>query len=218
MRYCEKCHVWVKGGIACPLCQTTLPGEGEPSLYPHISRKISKLNIAFRILVLNTVAVGAACLALNRMLPQSGFWSLYVILGIASFWVLFPLFCRHCRRTPRLIGEQAVVVLLLCVLWDVVTGWNGWSVTIVWPILFLLALGISFVFSKARKLSPNEYVVCHFFECVCSILPAFFFIGGAFSKGIPALIAGAAGIAVLTALLLFDGKVLRRELSRRFHV
>ena len=32
------------------------------------------------------------------------------------------------------------------------------------------------------------------------------------------LIAGAAGIAVLTALLLFDGKVLRRELSRRFHV
>ena len=125
MKYCEKCHVYVKGGSICPLCQTRLPGEGEPSLYPHISRKISGMNLAFRILLLISIAGGAACLALNRMLPESGFWSLYVILGILSFWIIFPLFCRHRGRVPRLIAEQSVVLLLLIIFWDGITGWGN---------------------------------------------------------------------------------------------
>lgn len=218
MKYCEKCHVYVKGGSICPLCQTRLPGEGEPSLYPHISRKISGMNLAFRILLLISIAGGSACLALNRMLPESGFWSLYVILGILSFWIIFPLFCRHRGRVPRLIAEQSVVLLLLIIFWDGITGWRGWSVSMVWPVLLLCALTCSFIYAKARKLSPEEYAVCHLLEAILSVIPSLLFIGGAFSEGIPSLIAGAVGFAMLAALFLFDGRVLRQELSRRFHI
>lgn len=218
MKYCEKCRVSVKGSSVCPLCQTKLPGEREPSLYPHISRRLSGMSLAFRILLLISVAAGAGCLALNRMLPDSGFWSLYVILGILSFWIVFPLLCRHRGRIPRLIAEQSVVLLLLSVFWDGVTGWRGWSVSMVWPILLLCALACSFVYAKARKLFPEEYAVCHLLEAVLSVVPSLLFMSGAFTEGIPSLIAGAAGLAMLAALLLFDGRVLRQELSRRFHI
>ena len=171
-----------------------------------------------RLLTLITASAGVACLAINGMLPESGGWSLYVVLGIGSFWISFGFLFRHKTRFPRLVTEQAVVLWGLCLFWDGITGWRGWSLEFTWPILFSAAMLVLGIVCRARRIPSSEFVVCQCMNAVMGVIPSFLYMGGAFYQGIPSLISGALGGILLVSMLVFHMPVMKREFSRRMHI
>ena len=49
------------------------------------------------------------------------------------------------------IAAEAVIISILCVIWDKFTGWHGWSVDYVIPIIFSWAMLGLFVATKILK-------------------------------------------------------------------
>ena len=87
MKYCENCKVSVRGnGEFCPLCQHTLIGEGSEEVYPKLPTLFHQHALFFKLLIFITAAAGIICVAINLLLPQSGYWSVFVFcaFGLAS--------------------------------------------------------------------------------------------------------------------------------------
>ena len=102
MKYCAKCKVTVTGaGTRCPLCQGGLQENGEPdvrgAIFPNIPDTLHKHSLFFRILILVSVAAVVICGVINLILPEHGWWSLFVLAGVVCGWIslavafLYPL-------------------------------------------------------------------------------------------------------------------------------
>ena len=92
MKYCEKCRVSVPGDLrTCPLCQGDLSGQGEPSrgTFPALPAPKHPHRGLLQLIGLGTIAAAAVCIAVNLSLPQSGWWSVFVVAGVISFWLTF---------------------------------------------------------------------------------------------------------------------------------
>ncbi len=102
-------------------------------------------------------------------------------------------------------------------LWDLFTGFHGWSLNYVLPILCTCAMVAMSVIAKIRKLDIESYLLYLIMDCVFGILSFTLLVIGKTSVVIPSAICFASTIIFLAALLFFEGKTLFAELQRRFH-
>ena len=131
MKYCEQCKVSVTGQRSrCPLCQSVLRDEGEPyeEVFPVIPTVYNRFQFFFKLLIFASAVLGIVSAVINLLLPQSGVWSLFVLGGIGCLWVFLFIAVRKRNNIPKNILWQVAVTILFCLLWDLFTGWHGWSV------------------------------------------------------------------------------------------
>lgn len=221
MKYCEKCHVDVEGKRSlCPLCQSPLQegtGDSEEAFVfiPTIYRQHS---LFFRIFIFISVCAAVISVAVNLMLPKSGIWSLFVVVGVGCMWLSIS-FSIHLRRNLfRNLMYQVAAVLVLSVLWDIFTGWHGWSLDYVVPCTCMLALVALAILSCVMHLEVREYLIYVCIACVLGILPLIVFFFGMLRITIPSLVCVALSIITLVSLFLFHGEHMVSELRRRLHL
>ena len=89
MRYCTKCRLGITGNsVRCPFCQNGLVGEPDgENVFPDIPHETEQYGLLIRLLVLGSVVAAGICGAVNASLPQTGWWSLFVMAGLASAWI-----------------------------------------------------------------------------------------------------------------------------------
>jgi hypothetical protein len=88
MQYCKHCGVHLRGAAQkCPLCQGPLVGEGNPkdAAFPVVPEKPSRRLLAWAAFI--SIAAAAICVTINLILPVGGWWSFFVLAGIASLWI-----------------------------------------------------------------------------------------------------------------------------------
>ena len=61
---------------------------------------------------------------------------------------------------------QLLIMSGICVLWDLGTGWRGWSVNIGIPDICLLIQVVMLIISRIRSLSPREYMIYYVMAAV----------------------------------------------------
>ena len=139
MKYCEKCRVSVPGDLrACPLCQGDLSGQGEPGrgTFPALPAPKHPHRGLLQLIGLGTIAAAAVCIAVNLSLPQSGWWSVFVVAGVISFWLTFWVVVKKRGNIPKTILWQVGLISALALFWD---WWTGvrlcWSVDFVKQLL-----------------------------------------------------------------------------------
>ena len=216
MRYCEQCKVQLTGAPdRCPLCQGPLAGEpGEPS-YPQVPPQPSRLAIRWAALV--TVAAGAVCGVVNLSVPSSGLWCLFVIAGLATTWLLLWVALRKRGSPTKVILWQLGLVCALSLLWDVCTGFHGWSVNFVLPIFIpCMQLAIA-VTAKILRLRKEEYLFYLVLSIAAGLLPLLSLVCGLLQVVYPSGICGGISVIGLAALVLFRGSELKEEVVRRGH-
>jgi hypothetical protein len=232
MKTCEKCAVSVTGGfVKCPLCQNTLTGqrEGEDrkeggenrsgaETFPFIPLARQEHSLLFRALQLCSVAVVIAALTINGMLPRSGFWSLFVVAGVACVWLSLAIAIRKRHNILKNVSYQVTVIGILSVLWDVFTGWHGWSVDFVIPIAFMSAMLATAILARILTLQAGSYIIYLFLLILYGIVPAFFVLSGLSIVVFPSLLCVAGSLFSLAALLIFEGRNMIEELKRRLHL
>jgi hypothetical protein len=221
MKTCEKCAVSVSGGFGkCPLCQNTLIGEeqNEYETFPFIPLVINKHSLLFRLLLLCSALAVIISFTVNWMLPQSGFWSLFVVAGVACLWVSLLTAIRKRHNILKNLSYQVTIISILSVLWDVFTGWHGWSVDYVVPIAFTSVMTATAILARILKMQTETYMVYSVLLIVYGIIPAIFVLSGLSAIIYPSLICVAGSLLSLAALLIFEGRNMIEELKRRLHL
>lgn len=219
MKHCEKCNVDVRGEFEhCPLCQHTLTGTSESNEFPAVQSIFKKYEKIIKFAILVTSSISVISIAVNILLPQTGHWSFFVLFGVICFWITANVCIKKRKVIAQNIAAEAVIISILCLVWDYFTGCNGWSVDYVIPIIFSWAMLGLFIATKILKIHIHDYifsfVICIFF----GLAPFILCLTGITKVLIPSVICIAISVISFITLVLYDGKELWLTLSKKFHI
>jgi hypothetical protein len=243
MLVCHKCKITVAGSDGsvrrCPLCQGDLAGTAEPDsdVFPVIPTEPVPFKRLITFIAFGTIAVAVISVAVNIAIPFGGrtvpfgpgaanpleesggiWWSFFVIAGLGSLWLSFLVINNQWWNIPKIIFTQLIVLSVLVLLWDFITGFHMWSLNFVIPILFSCSMIALAVFAKVRKLKVEDYIIFLGIISVISIFSLLLIIFQVVTIVYPAVICFALSIISLAFLWLFEGKSLLEELRRRLHL
>ena len=220
MQYCSHCHVKVRGEKEkCPLCGNGLPNNGDTEkqqLFPHIPPSYER-HLAIRIMVFISIAAVVASFAAYIIFPIDVRWPLFILFGLASMWISLIVILSKRHNIPKTILWHVVIVTLLSVFWDWQTGWRGWSLDYVIPIIYVAAMVVMYVTAKIMKLSIRDYITYAFLDGLFGIIPIAFLLLKWTNVLYPSIICIGASVIFLAAIFIFQGDNIRSELDKRMH-
>ena len=95
---------------------------------------------------------------LNYLLTPGTWWAGYVTAGVFCTWLLIMVGFRK-RKNPLKNGMwQLTIVSAGAVLWDIFTGWLGWSADFVIPLAALVTLLSMVIVSVVCRMEAAEYL------------------------------------------------------------
>ena len=219
MKRCEKCNVDVRGSDSlCPLCQYRLTGEEEAPVFPVLPTLYIQHKLLFKLLILLTVSGGAICIAVNFMLPESGPWAIFVVFGVLCFWISLVSVLKRRDNLFKNTTFQVSVLSVLCILLDIVTGWNGWSLEYFLPIAYSVAMLSFAVIARVKHHPPEDYILYLFVVILFGIIPIILYFTGLAKVMLPSAVCMGMSVVSLVFLLVFEGKNMQMEINKRFHV
>lgn len=146
-------------------------------------------------------------------------WTLFTAGGVASMWVASSIgfFKRH--NLLKNVMWQLLLGTIICFIWDALTGWHGWSVDLVLPILSVATLVAMFVIAKVKKSPVREYLI---YEVMAAgyglILPAILLVCGAVKNPTVSMFGALICFLFLVGVILFKGKEFKEEMHKNLHV
>ena len=192
MQYCEACKVYIRGERRhCPLCQGPLSGGGDEREEPF---------------------------PLLAMLWQGGPWSLYVLAGLGSMWLSLGIALNKRGSPTKGLLWQVAILSSLAALWDLCTGWHGWSLDYVVPTLCVFAMLAMALLAKLLHLRVEDYMIYLVIDALFGIVPLLFLLLGWLRVFYPSVICVAVSLLSLCALLLFEGERMRMEVKKGLHL
>lgn len=220
MKNCPSCHVSVTGDpSSCPLCQGDLQGDAEDNApFPSVPLLMQKNKHFLRSVAFLTVAAAIICVLINLANTEAGWWSLFVVGGIATFWLAFLFIVQKRGNLHKTITWLVAILCGVSAIWDISTGYHRWSVNFVIPITCTSAMIAMNVISRVLKLDVRDYLIYLCIDAIFCITSLFLLIFGELTVVIPSLICAACSLLFLAALFIFEGKTLLEELQRRMHI
>lgn len=219
MKFCTKCKMTVRGSrINCPLCQNILTGTDEPDIYPGITTIYRQYTLLFKLLAMGTISAGVITVMINAMLPESGYWSLFIICGIACFWIMLAFAVRKRNNIPKNITYQVFFIALFSIIWDYITGWRGWSVNYIVPIVFIVGMAALSIIPILMKIPYGDYVICMVADGFFGLTPLVFVLSGKVEIIYMSYVCIALSMLTFISLLIFQGKNMLTEAQKRFHL
>lgn len=146
-------------------------------------------------------------------------WSVFVAAGCATMWLTMAVGYVKRFNLLKNAAWQLLIMSGICVLWDLGTGWRGWSVNIGIPDICLLIQVVMLIISRIRSLSPREYMIYYVMAAVYSmILPLILLVTGVMHYRTPSVICIGCSFLLLIGLILFKRKEFKEEMHKKFHV
>lgn len=146
-------------------------------------------------------------------------WSVFVAAGCVTMWLTMAVGYVKRFNLLKNAAWQLLIMSGICVLWDLGTGWRGWSVNIGIPDICLLIQVVMLIISRIRSLSPREYMIYYVMAAVYSmILPLILLVTGVIHYRTPSVICIGCSFLLLIGLILFKRKGFKEEMHKKFHV
>lgn len=203
------------------MCGNRLTGGSGPDALEEICPEIPptyESHLGIRITAFISITAIVFSFAVYLIFPTDINWPVFVVFGIASMWISLLIIVRKGRNIPKTILWQVVTVTLLSVFWDWQTGWNGWALDYVAPIIFVAAVFVMYITAKIMKLGVRDYILYAFLDGVLGIIPILFLSFRWVHVLYPSILCAACSLAFLAAVLLFHGKSMREEWDKRMHL
>ncbi|MGB8455298.1 MAG: DUF6320 domain-containing protein [Anaerocolumna sp.] len=220
MQYCEHCKVHIRGNRKyCPLCQNTLTGNGceEEEIFPRIPVTY-QYNLVIRVMLFISISIVVICFAINSMFPVDVNWPMFIIAGILCIWISLAMVIRKRHNIPKSIIWQVAVISVLAVIWDWRTGWRGWSLDFVIPIVCVVAMIVMYITAKIMRLGVRDFIIYIALDGIFGIIPILFLLFNLLHVRYPSVISISLSILSLAAVILFEGENIKEELNKRMHL
>ena len=83
-------------------------------------------------------------------------WTWFTAGGVATMWIASSIGFFKRYNLLKNVMWQLLIGSIICFIWDGFTGWHGWSVDLVLPILSVATLTGMFVIAKVQKSPVRE--------------------------------------------------------------
>ena len=221
MQFCPNCKVHVAGDKrCCPLCKGQLEGEGAPEteVFPQLSAPRKPERVAMAVITVVCIAVGVACAIINMLVSPQVWWCLFVVAGLVCAWLVTKVGLCYRKDVLQSIGWEIALISVLSILWDVGTGWRGWSLSFVFPCACLAGLTLMMILAFFMHLPPRAFAGPFGGLVLLGILGAVPAVMGLITEKRPALACGGICLVLLAGGLILFHHTFWPEARRRFHV
>lgn len=167
------------------------------------------------ICLASAVIFGAVYFNFRPKIP----WPLFTAGGIASMWLALSIGFVKRYNLMKNAMWQLLIVSGGCVIWDAFTGWHGWSVDIVLPIVCMVIILSMFIITKVQQHTAKEYMI--YFVMAGGygvILPMILLLTGVVKIKIISVICVVMCFLFLAALVIFKSRDFQDEMHKKFHV
>lgn len=221
MKRCAECAVDIEGSWEhCPLCASPTTGESTRSTFPAIPLSFSRRRI-FKILFFSSIAVILGSFAAQLLLDRNpaGFGALRSLwLGVSAMWLVALIAVRKRRNVAKNIVYLVLLVGLVCVYWDYLTGWQGWSLSYAVPIVSGSSIIALLITVRVMRMEVGEYIVYGGLTVLFGLTPIIFLVFGWVTHPLPSAICAAISVIALVVLQVYRGAEVRHELAKRLHL
>jgi len=222
MKYCKKCKVFVAGSRSeCPLCQNPISGTengNSEDKFPKIPHKKSKLKFVWKLFILITISILIISVIVNYETPHKSFWSRFVVVGVITSWVCVYIALKKYRNILKCLLYETIAVAGFILFWDYYTGGIGWSINFVIPIIFSLVIFTMGLLSKVLKIDAEEHIVYLVSLVLFGMIPGALLWMGKVKIELPSMICSGISTIAFFSVLLFEGKKMWIEFTKRLHM
>lgn len=219
MKYCPKCKVSLNDeNEECILCNGKVKKEEVDSVFPYVPNIYKQYNTFFRVLVLIALICSCICVFFNVILPFETKWSIFVILGFICLFVLLKISITKRYNLPKRLVTQVIIISLLSLLWDYLTGWHLWSTTYVIPIICSVTSIDMVIVAKVLKLYIEDYIIYSISIAILGLVPIIFILCNLTTTIYLSYICIFLNLLSFVLLIVLKWDDVLRELKRRFHI
>ncbi|MGP9693052.1 DUF6320 domain-containing protein [Brachybacterium sp. AOP25-B2-12] len=218
---CPACRVRIEGRwTRCPLCGGATDGTPSPDPLPTVPLVFSRRRL-LRVLLLVSLGVIVASFAVQLLLGagSSGIGVLRSVwLGLSTLWLLTLIAVRERREVTRVALYLVLLVCPVCVYWDYLTGWHGWSLTYTLPIVSACAVIAVLVTARLLRIELGDHVLHSGPTVLMGLTPLVLLALGWVTDPLPSVLCVIVSLVALSMLHLSRIRDVRHELARRLHL
>ena len=172
----------------------------------------------FQLFTFLCIAAAVLCGMINYLTLGTLNWFWFAAAGCLCAWAIVTV--AYTKRRNILKNEmwQLLLVTAIAVLWDIFTGWRGWSVDFVFPIGALTVLCSVPLIAKVQRLEREEYLFYFIQAAMAGCVPILLVWTGLVKFTYPSVICGGISFLVLAALFIFDLKDTIREFRKKLRM
>lgn len=221
MRRCTACAVDLEGAWGhCPLCSAPVSGDPVPDPMPAVPLRFSRKRV-LRALFLGSLGVIVASFAAQLLFlrDSDGIGVLRSVwLGVSSMWLVVMMAAAQRRNVAKGTVYLVVLIGLVCVYWDYLSGWDGWSLTYALPALCASAIIAVLITVRVMRTEVGEHILYSGLTVLLGLAPLVFLVLGWVTNPVPSVVCGALSICALVMVQAARGAEVRHELAKRLHV
>lgn len=114
---------------------------------------------------------------------------------------------------------QLFIGTIISLIWDALTGWHGWSVDFVLPIMSVGVLAAMFVIAKVQKSSVREYLIYELMAAGYGLaLPVILLLCKVVKRPTASMFGALVCFLFLVGVILFKGREFKEEMQKNLHV
>jgi uncharacterized membrane protein len=226
MKYCDICKVKILSkNNKCPLCHNELRDKDDSvETYPKFEVKKNYYTKAARIISSVSPILIAISIVINIFTWRGKLWSAITSACIIYFWLLGLLtFNRKIHLGLKLISHAITIPLVLMVINAFATSSHvisriTWAISYATPFIILVFISaINFIMIK-RKHRFQDYLLYQFSLCFMAFIPLIIALCGLAKPLYPSVGVALCAIITILDLIIFEKKIVKAELGRKFHV
>lgn len=219
MNKCNKCNVYINTKTnKCPLCGCNIKIKNGENVFPHVNYLDKKYHLMKKILLFLSLCGIFISLYINYSIAHTLSWSYFVVLGIITFWVTLLISLNSRKNLIKMLFLEMIFLIILSLIWDYSTGFKLWSVNYLLPFIIVSYLIGVFILNMFIKKLKGEFAFYTCFASVLGLIPGLLIILNKLYVNIPSYICSIFSIVMLIYLLVFNKKIVRNELEKRFHI
>jgi NRPS condensation-like uncharacterized protein len=165
-----------------------------------------------------SIAAAVICCMVNYLISNRISWAGYAAAGCFCTWLTVAVAYKKRRNPLKSVMWQLFILSAIGILWDLFTGWRGWSVDFLLPAACLLTLCAMLVISKVRHLEPSEYLFYLIQACAFGWIPLILFWTKVVTFKYLSIICAGLCFLFFAGLLIFRRKEVMQELHKKFRM
>lgn len=222
MKRCNECNVEIIEDISvCPLCQHGLEQislELKEAMYPRVEFNNQKFKLIIRIFIFISIILGAGLFTINLATYNGVWWSLICGGAIAYFWITVRYSIQNNTNSAAKILVQTISGMGLCLLIDVVIGYQGWSINYVIPSIILVAYLAIVILMIVNFMNWQSYILFQITLVIFSLILMILYFFRIITNPVLCYVTAAITLVIFIGTVVFGDKKAKTELIRRFHI
>lgn len=186
--------------------------------YPKEAVKPYKGLIFVKIFTFAMIALTVITFSIHYMVRPANHWALYTMFGALCMWFVSIIGYFKRKNLYKNAIWQQILVPLICLVWDIVTGWNGWSLAFVFPGVNAVSLISLFVIGLIQKEHVRKNMIYFLMSAFFGVIPFLFVLLKCLAFPYIALTGSIASFLCIVGMVIFMWSDVKHEVMKKFHI